>query len=73
MAVQAVVATFTAEEGPKTVTWTTGTHAVLPGNPTVTSGSPPGSVWIDTVTATGALVYASAAFTGTVTLLVLDV
>jgi hypothetical protein len=44
----------------------------LPGNPTVTSGSPPGSVWIDTVTSTSAKVYASAAFTGSVTVLVVD-
>lgn len=74
MATQVVTVTFTAANT-ATASWTAmpGNYAVIPGQATVTDGSGPVGIDLTSVTSSGATVNASAYFSGTVPLLIMDV
>jgi hypothetical protein len=74
MALQSVTATFTATSTPQVVSWTTmpGNYVVDCSEPVISSGGAVG-VYLTSVTASGATVNTTAAFTGTVSVIVLDV
>lgn len=73
MATQTVNVTFTAAQT-ASPTWTTmpGNYIVVPGQPVVTDSGGPVAIDLTSVTASGATVNASAPFTGTVSLVILD-